>query len=103
MQLICNIFISEKYSLSSVEMDIPEDYDGLVFKRYKYGSLKRAEEQGLRTSLHLFPKEKKLRKTWAIKCRIGGKIPDYFAVCNHHFKEIDFCSGLFFLINYKKY
>lgn len=88
-------------------MNIPKDYDGSVFKRYKYGGNKKAvklcrvfgckklEEPEQCTSLHLFPKDKVLRKTWAIKCRIAVQIKDYFAICNHHFEETDFYSGNF--------
>lgn len=86
-------------------MNIPENYTGTIFKRFKYGSRKKGirlcrvpeckklEDETVNTSLHLFPKNEKLKKLWAIKCRIGVKIPSYFAICNHHFKKSDFYSS----------
>lgn len=86
-------------------MNIPQNYAGTIFKRYKYGNIKRGiklcrvpgckklEQPDLKTSLHLFPKDKKLRKEWAIKCRIAVDIKEYFTICNHHFKETEFYTG----------
>lgn len=94
-QSILNIYPSKLSKLG--KMNIPKDYSGTVFRRYKYGSnkkgiklcrvpgCKKLQEYVQNTSLHLFPKDKLQRKTWVIKCRIAEPIKGYFAVCNHHF------------------
>lgn len=42
------------------------------------------------TSLHCFPKDKKERKLWTIKLRIGKPVSDTMVVCSDHFEKDDF-------------
>ncbi|KAH6934721.1 hypothetical protein HPB50_027432 [Hyalomma asiaticum] len=41
-------------------------------------------------SLHVFPRDKKLRKLWAAKMRIGKKVTGEMYVCSEHFKQEDY-------------
>ena len=41
-------------------------------------------------SLHLFPKDKHLRKQWQTRLRFGKKVTDSMPVCSLHFKKEDF-------------
>ncbi|KAL1468271.1 hypothetical protein MTO96_041598 [Rhipicephalus appendiculatus] len=46
-----------------------------------------------KVSLHRFPKEKKRRKLWTIKLRIGKEVSKEMVVCSEHFEKDDFFWG----------
>ncbi|XP_037507363.2 peroxynitrite isomerase THAP4 [Rhipicephalus sanguineus] len=46
-----------------------------------------------KVSLHRFPKEKKRRKLWTIKLRIGKQVSKEMVVCSEHFNKDDFFWG----------
>ncbi|KAL1415988.1 hypothetical protein MTO96_028417 [Rhipicephalus appendiculatus] len=41
-------------------------------------------------SLHVFPRDKKLRKLWAAKMRIGKKVTGEMYACSEHFRQDDY-------------
>lgn len=44
-------------------------------------------------SIHLFPKDPKLCKKWAIALKIGKPISKCMTVCSDHFLQSDFHPG----------
>lgn len=44
-------------------------------------------------TLHTLPKNKKLRKSWIHKCRLGMKVTSSYRVCSAHFIATDYKNG----------
>jgi hypothetical protein len=98
---------ANRYVISILCIQVFKYYDRVQFVRFMWWSfhvIRTSKKRGI--SLHIFPKDRRLRQEWKIKLQIGKAIPCDARVCSIHFTNADFKGKLtvqYSVLNCKNY